>query len=188
MNTWCTFLRGKSLDPGSVPGIPTRQDFPSRTSPYRTDFSVVLYQSGTQKCQTVGSVPPMSSCAMSPVLLFHYHHSMEHRGKSVSYPSLRWTDTYISTCINEDKFSFAVVANAPLNLSGNKGQRFISHLYVTPGSGMALLVLALFTLGSRLMELTLSGTLLISEQRKREQGELGFASSTAHTLLTKEVK
>ena len=37
----------------------------------------------------------------------------------------------------------------------------------------SLLVLALFTLGSRLMELTLSGILLISEQRKREQGELG---------------
>lgn len=44
-----------------------------------------------QKTQTVGSVPSMSSCATSPVLLFHCHHSMEHRGKSVSYPSLRWT-------------------------------------------------------------------------------------------------
>jgi len=41
------------------------------------------------------------------------------------------------------------------------------------GQALVLLVLALFTPRSRLMELTLSGTLLISEQRKREQGKLG---------------
>ena len=55
-------------------------------------------------------------------------------------------------------------------------------------SGMVRLVLALFTPGFRLMELTLSGTRLVSEQREREQVDFVLASSTAHTVLTKEVK
>lgn len=111
----------------------------------------------------------MSSCAMSPVLMFRYHRSMEHRGKSVSYPSLRWTAGHsislpVLMRINSVMLWWQMLPKS----QGLKGTKVYFSLVCH-----SLLVLALFTLGSRLMELTLSGILLISEQRKREQGELG---------------
>lgn len=143
-----------------------------------------------QKTQTVGSVPPMSSCAMSPVLLFHYHRSMEHRGKSVSYPSLRWTAGHgisllVLMRINSVLLWWQMLPKSQWHKGTKVYFSLVCHSWVRHGTAGS----ALFTLGPGWWNWTLSGTLLISEQSERgNRVNLVLASSTAHTLLTKEVK
>ena len=141
-----------------------------------------------QKTQTGGSVPPMFSCAMSPVLLFHYHRSREHRCKSVSYPSLRWTAGHrISLLglmrINSVTLWWQMLPKSQWLKRTKVYFSLVCHSWVRHGTAGSC------PLHSRVqVDGTDSGTRLLSERREREQVDFVLASSTAHTLLTKEVK
>lgn len=143
-----------------------------------------------QKTQTMGSVPSMSSSATSPVLLFHFHHSMEHRSKSVSYPSLRWTAGQ-SICllvlmrINSVMLGWQMLPTSQWLKRTKVYFSLVCHSWVRhwycwflpsllPGPGW--------------WNWLCLGHCWYQSRGRENRVNLVLASSTAHTLLTKKVK